>query len=162
MTCIKCGLEIDSPAKTCPRCGTLLAQIKVERDGMEAGSLDAWSGDIINKKETVINNEDLSFFQMHPSALLFVGALGIRIIFYVIALLLMLLNISLWDGLGVLINLMIASAATFIVIAQPEEQDFYWLKPVSTILILVDTGVTLMIALSPIVAKILELLSRFV
>lgn len=161
MTCIKCGLKIDGSAAACPRCGNSFPQMKINREGIENGSLDAWADDIINTQEIVVDDDDLSFFQAHQSARLFIGALGIRVIFYVIALLLLLLDISLWRGAGVLINLIFVAAAIFIVIAQPEEQDFYWFKPIATILILVDAGITLMIALAPLATKILEFLSRF-
>ena len=32
MICIKCGLDIEKPKETCPRCGNILPRIEIERD----------------------------------------------------------------------------------------------------------------------------------
>lgn len=163
MTCEKCGLFIQHPGTTCPRCGVLLPQLQVVRNGLEEGSLDAWSGETIDSTETLKyqEDEDISFLEAHPSAKMFLGALAIRISFYIVGLLLLLADVSVWSGLGVWINLAIAIAPAFLVVVQPEEQDFYWLKPIATIAILADTIITLMIALAPVATKIIVILSQF-
>lgn len=156
MTCIKCGFEMDKPMRECPRCGDLQPRIEIVRDSMEAGSLDAWAeeivpGDVSDDKFSISN-----YIKDHPSSPLFIGALGCRLVFYIIALLLLLVNFSMWKGWGLVLNFLVAGIATFLIIAQPDEQDCYWLKTISTIGILTDTAATVLLVAWPVIAKVVN------
>jgi hypothetical protein len=164
MTCIKCGLIIDTPETSCPRCGNLLPKEEILRDNIEAGSLDAWSEEAaveyVPARNNMITVPFLSdFLKEHPSALTYIGALSLRIVWYIIGLIIMAFSeFSLWQGMGFILNLFFATLALAIIALPPENEDFYWLKPIGSIIIVADCGITWLLLLAPLAIKFIEFL----
>ena len=163
MVCEKCGFVMVTPEKICPRCGYVLPQEKLHRDAIEEGSLDAWSESAI--VEEVAGRSDIivipgleKFTTEHPNSIIYMGALAVRIIFYFLALVTWLFTKkTIWSGAGIVINLMVAAVASLLILSQPEEQDFYWFKTISTILILLDTALTMLVCCWPLLEKFVGL-----
>ena len=163
MTCEKCGLQISLPEKTCPRCGELLPKPKIQREGIEEGSIDAWSP---NAAESDTRGRGAmpeiplvsKLTQKHPSAPFYIGALLFRACFYIINLVLLLFsNFSFWTGWGIIINILIALVSVAMVVIPLEDHDIYLFKIISTIIILLDAGVVVVSWLLPYVLKIIAI-----
>lgn len=158
MICEKCGLQIRQPGETCPRCGDVLLKEVLERAKVESGSLDAWAEDDTDFKPIEEEKKGLdAYLEIHPSAPFFLGAAGARILFYIIGIILLIFtNISFWSGWGVVVNCCMAAVATFLIVFQPEERDFYWFKTITSICVLIDTAITFMVLIWPAVEWIFK------
>lgn len=164
MTCIKCGLEINKAKDTCPRCGNILPKEEIIRKDIEDGSLDAWSETAATKYVPAQKNMPQipiisSLVADHPGAWTYIGAIALRMVCYLIGCCIMLFTeYSMWKGFGLALNLLFATLALFLVAFPPENEDFYWFKPIGTIIILADCGITWLVLLGPIFIKLIEIL----
>ena len=164
MICIKCGLELEKPQDVCPRCGNVIPKIEIERSEIEAGSLDAWSEDAavtyVSAKRNMPRLPLISpLIEAHPGAWPYVGALAIRITFYLLNLIIMLFSTwTIWSGIGLFVNLIVASVAMLLIAAQDRDEDWYWLRPISTIITFADGIFTWLVLLAPIVIKIVDII----
>ena len=163
MICEKCGLKIQDPELECPRCGYILPKEILQRATVESGSLDAWSEDDSDFQFVEEEKKGLrAYIAAHPSAPFFFGAIGVRVTTYLVGIILALLSeISLWSGWGIVCNCLFAGVAAFLILFQPEERDFYWFKTITSIVVLVDAAVTLLILAWPAIEWIFQALMRF-
>ena len=92
MTCENCGMVVTQPEKICPRCGKAFPKQELHRDGVEQGSLDAWS-ELAPESDTKGRGAMPTipfvskFTAKHPNAPFFIGAIAFRTLFYIISLL---------------------------------------------------------------------------